>query len=114
MASIEEHLDIDALNDLKDIMESEFETLVNTFVGDSQNKVNELDVAVQTNDAEEIRKLAHSLKGSSSNVCALKLSEFARQLEAMGKDEETAGADEVLEQLKVEFEKVTQFLNDNL
>ncbi|MCG8536345.1 MAG: Hpt domain-containing protein [Pseudomonadales bacterium] len=112
--NVEEHLDIDALQDLKEIMENEFETLVNTFVMDSQSKLQELDGVVADNDAESIRKLAHSLKGSSSNVCAFKLSEYARQLEAMGKDEKTDGALNVLRELKLEFEIITQILNDNL
>lgn len=114
MINIEDHLDIEALKDLKDIMENEFETLVNTFITDSQSKLDELDEVVAADDAEAIRKLSHSLKGSSSNVCALKLSEMARELEAMGKDQQTAGAQELLLRLKQEFENVSQVLRNNL
>lgn len=114
MSNPEEHLDIGALQDLKEIMESEFETLVNTFVADSLSKVEQLAGIIAQQDSDELRKVAHSLKGSSSNVCAFRLSEFARQLEMMGKDGKLAGAEEVLASLNEEFATVTLLLNNNL
>ena len=109
-----DHLDIGALQDLKEIMENEFETLVNTFIQDSQNKVEELDAILQQQDCDALRKVAHSLKGSSSNVCAFRLSELARQLEMMGKEETLDGADDVLVSLREEFQTVSSILANNL
>ena len=114
MMNAEQHLDLNALQDLKDIMEAEYETLVNTFITDSERKLEEMGQVVEAGDPETLRKLAHSLKGSSSNVCALKLSELARELEAMGKEGETSGADYALAQLKLEFSQVARILNDSL
>lgn len=114
MSNPADHLDIGALQDLKEIMESEFETLVNTFISDSQNKVDELGSVLQQQDCDALRKVAHSLKGSSSNVCAFRLSEFARQLEMMGKEETLDGADQVLASLEVEFRTVSEILSSNL
>ena len=113
-ANPEQHVDVSALQDLKEIMESEFETLINTFVMDSLSKIEELMDAIAGNDADALRKIAHSLKGSSSNICAAKLSELARQLEFMGKDGSTTGAADILEQLKVEFEVVRDILQSSL
>lgn len=114
MSNPENHLDIGALQDLKDIMESEFETLVNTFITDSQNKVDELGKVIEQKNSEELRKVAHSLKGSSSNVCAFRLSELARQLEMMGKDGTLSGAEDILASLHEEFVVVSDILNNNL
>ncbi|MEE2731454.1 Hpt domain-containing protein [Ketobacter sp.] len=114
MSNPADHLDIGALQDLKEIMENEFETLVNTFISDSQNKVDELDAVLQQQDCDALRKVAHSLKGSSSNVCAFRLSELARQLEMMGKEETLEGADQVLSALRVEFRAVSDILSTNL
>lgn len=114
MSNPEDHLDIGALQDLKEIMESEFETLVNTFIADSQSKIDELTGVIAQQDSDELRKVAHSLKGSSSNVCAFRLSEFARQLEMMGKDGVMAGAEGVLASLVDEFTIVSGILNNNL
>jgi HPt (histidine-containing phosphotransfer) domain-containing protein len=110
----EDHLDITALQDLKEIMESEFETLVNTFVADSQSKLDELSTVIERQDSDSLRKVAHSLKGSSSNVCAFRLSELARQLEMMGMDEKIAGAENILKDMQSEFAAVTSMLNNNL
>ncbi|MGB3624051.1 Hpt domain-containing protein [Ketobacter sp. MCCC 1A13808] len=114
MTNPEDHLDVAALQDLKEIMESEYETLVNTFIADTQSKLVELEEVIQQQDPENLRKIAHSLKGSSSNVCALKLSEFARQLESMGKEGEMASSDTLLSQLKVEFAEVSKILINSM
>lgn len=113
-ANPEHHIDIGALQDLKEIMESEFETLINTFVLDSSNKLDELAVAIAGRDADSLRKIAHSLKGSSSNICAGALSELARQLEFMGKEGTTDGAAAILAQLKIEFDVVRGILEKSL
>ena len=110
----EHHVDIGALQDLKEIMESEYATLINTFVLDSSSKIEELAGAIASRDADSLRKIAHSLKGSSSNICAGALSEFARQLEFMGKEGKTEGAAAVLAQLKVEFDVVRSILEKSL
>lgn len=114
MSNPEDHLDIGALQDLKEIMEGEFETLVNTFISDSSNKVQELGEILQARDTDALRKVAHSLKGSSSNVCAFRLSEFARQLEMMGKEEKLDGAEHILANLAEEFSQVSDILTNNL
>lgn len=113
-ANPEQHVDINALQDLKEIMESEFETLINTFVADSSAKIGELAAAISNRDTDSLRKIAHSLKGSSSNICAGELTELARQLEFLGKSETVEGADAVLEKLKAEFAAVKAVLQQSL
>ena len=76
---------------------------MDTFIVDSESKIEEIAGVIADGDAEALRQVAHSIKGSSGNVCASALSEVARQLEAMGKDEDISGAPEVFEALKVEF-----------
>ncbi len=114
MANVEDHVDIASLNDLKDIMESEYETLINTFLSDSEARIVDIQASISANDAEALRKSAHSIKGSSSNVCAIALSECARILEHMGKEGTTAGAQAKLDELKTEFVVVTGILRGTL
>ncbi|MFZ5603036.1 MAG: Hpt domain-containing protein [Pseudomonadota bacterium] len=110
----ERHVDVSALQDLKEIMESEFETLIDTFIADSTSKLEELALAIAASDADALRKVAHSLKGSSSNICAGELSELARQLEFMGKEGTTSGAAAILQQLRGEFTTVAAILQRNI
>ena len=77
-------------------------------------RVEELGHILQVRDADALRKVAHSLKGSSSNVCAFRLSEFARQLEMLGKEEKLDGAEQILESLREEFSRVSGILTNNL
>lgn len=114
MDNVDQHIDIASLNDLKDIMESEYETLINTFLSDSEARIVDIQDAISANDAEALRRSAHSIKGSSSNVCAIALSEFARVLEHMGKEGSTAGAQEKLDGLKSEFQTVVTILRGTL
>jgi len=99
----EDHFDLESLDDLKDIMEEDFQMLLDTFIADSEAKIVEIGNIISGGDAEALRQVAHSIKGSSGNVCATSLSEVARQLEAMGKDGDISGAPEVYEALKIEF-----------
>lgn len=108
--NFQRHVDTGALQDLKDIMEGEFKTLIDTFLADSTAKLEELAAAIAASDADALRKVAHSLKGSSSNICAGELSEMARQLEFMGRDGSTQGAADILVRLREEFSTVTRIL----
>ncbi len=108
------HIDLVALQDLKDIMESEFETLIDTFINDSNKKIEELSLNYLNQNSEELRKSAHSLKGSSSNVCAIKLSELAKQIEHRARQQELAGIDALIQALDIEFQIVAQQLSDQL
>lgn len=110
----ENHVDVEQLSELKDIMEDEFHTLIDTFLSDSSSKIEGLAAAIGAADAEEVRKLAHSLKGSSSNICASQLTEYARQLEHMGKEGSTEGAQDVFEKLKMEFDEVAVILKNEI
>lgn len=113
-ANAEQHIDIGALQDLKEIMEGEFETLINTFIQDSSSKLDELEAAIATADADALRKVAHSLKGSSSNICAGPMSELAKQLEFLGKEGSVSGAQTILVHLRTEFATVQTLLKSHL
>ncbi len=109
-----DHVDVDQLSELKEIMEDEFQTLIDTFLADSTSKIELLEGAISAADPEELRKVAHSLKGSSSNICAAQLSELARQLEHLGKEGSVDGASEIYQQLKSEFAMVSEVLQNQL
>lgn len=114
MVNPADHVDTDSLAELKDIMEDEFDILIDTFVADSEAKIASLEEIIAEADAEELRKVAHSLKGSSSNVCAAQFSELARQLEHMGKEGSTNGAAEIFASLKQEFSAVVDTLRNHI
>ncbi len=78
--------------------------LLDIFVEDFRQKRGQLYEALQNNDAIQVRKLAHALKGSSANISAHQLAAVLLELERMGKNNALAGADKLLADMDTKFE----------
>lgn len=105
-----EHLNTNMLAELKTLMEDEFGLLVDTYCSDGELKVNELGKAVEEGDAAKVREMAHSLKGSSSNIGAEYLSDVCCRLEAKGKQGDLSDAESMYAEIKQEFEQVKSLI----
>jgi len=117
-----QHLSYDVLNSLKDIMEDDFVLLIDTFIQDSQSRLQALQELVGGNDRDSIRldsilldsirRDAHSFKGSCSNLGALRLASFCAVLEskALNKSVDDLGVD--LAEIKEEFFIVRKMMLD--
>ena len=75
------HFDLDTLQELKQIMGSEFHTLLQSFASDSALRIRLIQDAVAAGDGDALRRAAHSFKGSSGNMGARQLAELCRQIE---------------------------------
>lgn len=104
------HLDMAAIGELKDIMEDGFSELVDAFIVDSEEKLEQLKLAVSESDAGRIGELGHSLKGASSNICAAPLADIYKDIEAAGREGSLDGVDGMLEKALVEFQNVKSAL----
>ncbi|MGF6098330.1 Hpt domain-containing protein [Pseudomonas sp. 18175] len=74
------HLDPDVLSGLQEVMEGEYPKLLDTFLDDSQKRVEALRMA--RGDAKALGRIAHSFKGSSGNLGAVRLAHLCQLLEA--------------------------------
>jgi len=88
--------------------------LTELFLDDTDNRLVALRAAIETGDAESVERTAHSLKGSSGNMGALKMSEICKELENAGTSEDLSGSSEMLEQLVEEFERVREALGNEV
>ena len=81
--NIGQHLDYDALNALRDVMEDSFELLIDTFIQDSTTRLSKLQEMARstTSDADAIRRAAHSFKGSCGNMGAPHLTHLCTIIE---------------------------------
>ena len=104
-------LDDAALAELEDVMEDEFDTLVQTFLADSQARIVDLEQALARGNADQLVKAAHSFKGSCINIGAPWLSELCSRLEHAGKSGNLETAATVLESVVVEFSEVARCLS---
>ncbi|RZA04401.1 MAG: Hpt domain-containing protein [Moraxellaceae bacterium] len=107
-----QHLDYDALNSLKDVMEDDFGFLIETFIQDSNARLMKFSELISTNEADQIRRTAHSFKGSCSNLGALRLASLCSNLErkALNQEFDTLPAD--LTDIQEEFLVVKQMMLD--
>lgn len=106
MGAADQHLDIEALDELKQIMGDEFSLLIDTFINDSIVRLETIKEAVVAEDPEAIRRTAHSFKGSAGNMGARHLTDLCRRLEELGHSGSSNGAESLLEQLTTEYESV--------
>lgn len=82
----EHYLDEALFEELRSILDTEFPTLIQTFIQDSSLRLTELHDAYGRGDADAVRKAAHSLKGASANLGLVVLAEECRRLEEAARE----------------------------
>jgi HPt (histidine-containing phosphotransfer) domain-containing protein len=73
-----------------------------------------IEEAVKDENREQLKREAHSLKGSSANSGAVGVQQIASRLEQMSASGEFSDAQETLAYLEAEFKEVRGFLADYL
>ncbi|MNL44150.1 Hpt domain protein [compost metagenome] len=96
----DKHLDPDVLSALREVMEDEFSTLVDTFLADCEKR---LQLLRQADSAAQLTEIAHSFKGSSSNMGAIRLAELCGKLEHNAKTLPAADTDQLIAEIDSEF-----------
>lgn len=102
------HLDLNLIDELREVMEDEFSLLLDTFVEDGEARLAQLPALVETADA--LRRAAHSLKGGASNIGAVELAGLCARLEAMPPGSDTGSTGELIEEIRREFDVVRRAL----
>jgi two-component system, sensor histidine kinase and response regulator len=80
--------------------------LTEMFFEDSASGLATLQAAVESGDAQTVERVAHTLKGSSGNMGATRMSGVCAEIEASGASGDLARTPELLESLAVEFGRV--------
>ncbi|MBB4811563.1 MULTISPECIES: Hpt domain-containing protein [Pseudomonas] len=97
---VDVHLDPDVLSGLQEVMEGEYPKLLETFLDDSQKRIEALRTA--RDDAKALGRIAHSFKGSSGNLGAVRLAQLCQRLE-LESGEPTANLEALVDQIDHEF-----------
>lgn len=108
------HLDAATLDMLQEVLEDGFAGLLETFLSDSRQKIASLRSGLASADSECLRRNAHSLKGSSSNLGANSMAELSLHIEEQAREDDLQGLESVLEQLVSEFECVERIMERKL
>jgi HPt (histidine-containing phosphotransfer) domain-containing protein len=97
------HIDREALSVLRDVMEEGYPELLDTFLADSESRLVELR---KTADAKVLSEVAHSFKGSASNMGAVRLAALCQELESDAKDKSPAEIVKLVAEISGEFAEV--------
>lgn len=108
------HLDEEALAELQDVMDDEFDVLIHTFLTDSRERIESLKQALGQQDADALAHTAHSFKGSCINIGAPQLGELCREVESAGKNHELERAPAIIGAIESEFDRVNTMLEGML
>ncbi|MBF0479510.1 MAG: Hpt domain-containing protein [Candidatus Omnitrophica bacterium] len=95
---------LERVQDDKELMLELFDIFMEDFPGKRQ----QLGEAIKEKNFENIRGVAHSVKGASGNISAKLVREVCMKLEMMGKNNTLDGAEAVLVQLDEEYAKLTE------
>ncbi len=82
--------------------------IIALFLEDTPKQLAGLHQAIGDQDAITVRSIAHSLKSSSANLGALRLSGFFKELEEKGRTNTLTGGAELLVRIEHEFQKIIE------
>lgn len=104
------HLDDAVQRNLLEIMEDEYPLLVETFLSDSEERLNSIRAAYSAADGSALRHAAHSFKGSCGNMGATLLSGLCKQLEEAARHNDLDAAQGLITKVEREFTIVRTLL----
>lgn len=93
-------LDMQQVTELRDVLEDEFGEVIESYLRDAERKVASVWAAADARDTEQLREVAHSLKGSCRNVGARQLADACQRLESLAYDEQMDEVPAALLQLR--------------
>ena len=91
--------------------EQSVKEIMPTYIKDNKEHLRKLIAAVKKGKSKDVKSHAHSIKGAGSNMGAAKLSELARQLEAMELEGALSKAQTLLDDVISEFHKLEKFVS---
>ena len=112
----EQVLDRSALKVLEDTLAEEagllISELIDTYLMDTPNRLDKLQLALDQNDTKNARNLAHTLKSSSAVLGLNQFSNLCEALEIAGKQENIAEMPQIFSQITSHFKNVKTALRD--
>ena len=83
--------------------------LIEAFLEEVPDSCKALGVSVSAGDAAEVRRRAHHLRSSTSNLGAVGMTELCKQLEELARTGSLTGAEELARGLATEVDRVERY-----
>src|SRR3954463_6003075 len=105
-------IDMQAIDGLRELSpDADFlRELIEIYLQDTPQRIGEMEDALNKKDVPAFTRAAHTIKGSSSNFGAMKLTKLAHELEMQGKSETLTESPAGCLKLRAEFGEVAQVL----
>ena len=97
------HMDPKVVDALRDVMEGGFADLLDTFLSDSEERLGQLH---STREVGDLTLVAHSFKGSSSNMGAIRLAHLCGLLEERAQKKQLAEIRDLVIKIDDEYQMV--------
>jgi CheY-like chemotaxis protein len=86
--------------------------VVPLFISDNKIQLENLASAVKKGDENQIRSLAHAIKGASANVGAARIAELALKLEKKASSKDLSDAQELLDKIRAEYRRLKSLVSN--
>jgi len=107
-------LDADRLAEIAGDDEGFARELVTLFLEDAESHINTLTEAIERGKAEVVGEIAHTLKGSASNVGAEPFRGLAYEMEQRGRSRQLSGVEPLLAAMRGELERVREVAEEGV
>ncbi len=84
--------------------------LIGIFDEEFSSHMKQLKQAVSRGGFEEVKEIAHCLKGASANLSFTSFQELSYQMELLGSDKNLSPAGELISMMEEEYKKLQQYL----
>ncbi len=102
------HLDDQLIGELRELMEDDFTVLLDAYLAEAPVQRAAIEAAFEDRNAEELRRTAHSLKGSSANIGATLLADVCHRIEQSANQGEAEQLEILIKGLAREFDLVSE------
>ena len=105
-------IDAPTLSALKELMEEEFPTLINSYLEDTPKLMDDIRSAAKVANIEVLVRAAHTLKSSSNNIGAIQLATIAATIEKIGQENQLSQAAALIPSLEIALNQVIKTLKE--
>ncbi len=88
--------------------------IITAFINENQENIQNIEQALENNDLQSIQNAAHTIKGSSANISALRVNENAKEIEVLAKSSNMSGIEKLFDILKKDAYQLHDILNQYL
>lgn len=101
-------MNIEQIADILEFEIEDVEMLLDMFLSDAKESLEGISSTIESNDFEQMKNIAHGIKGSASNLLLDEISELALEIEQLAKTKSSADYHAMFEKLKNKLSTVEE------